>query len=474
MTDSSNYYNLKRKILLNLVTAGMGLVTVVVGSSLMKFYTDVVGMSPAMYGVIFLLFSIWNGINDPLIGYWADRRPFLPGLGKYGPLVRWAIPLIAVTFLGIFFASPDWGEIITAAFLLVLLVIYEAAKTMLDVSFNAFKVNTFLSMKDRTQVQVIGSYVSQIPVFLGGMIPVWFLTGEFSRMTVVFVFSGTIVLGLILAWIGSLYIKEDPDFYKNMEMTKGMKELAKLFWEMLKHRSFLFFVIGFFLINSATGNYFSGYLYYMDNVLEVSGLKATIPDIMTGIFQMALFPFIIIAVKKYGSRNTLSVGLLLAVVGHAALSLPINYWIAAASYIIILGGYGFSSALNQPLQGLVIDDIELKTGKRQPGVVAGIIAVFLIPASSVQPVILSSLMSAAGYVGSSKTQTAEVVRAIRLGTGIIPAVILLAGIIVMSRIPINFKREKDIQEAIEDLHGGHKSVVSESGEEGAGSPVPAT
>jgi len=464
--ECKKYYTLKRKILLNLITGGMGLVTVVILSSLMKFFTDVVGMSPAVYGVVFLIFSIWNGINDPMIGYWADKRPFRKGLGKYAPLIRWAVPVMAVTIIALFFASPEWNEIFTAAYLLVLLVIYEAARTMLDVSFNAFKVNTFLSMKDRTEVQVIGGYVAMLPVFLGGMIPVWFLTGEFSRMTIILIFSSTILFGLIITWIGSRFIKEDPEFYARMEMTRGIKELGKLFLQLIRHRTFLIFVIGFFLINSATGNYFAGYLYYMDNVLLVSGLKATIPDLLTGIIQMAIFPLIVLAVKKYGSRNTLALGLLFSVAGHAVLSLPVNYWIAAGTYIVILAGYGFSCSLLQPMQGLVVDDIELKTGKRQPGMVAGIIAVFLIPAASVQPLILSSLMSAAGYAGESKEQTAEVVRAIRLGTGIIPAVILLIGILILSRLPIDNKREKEIQAAIEAKHGEGAHGMEEPADDG--------
>lgn len=453
LSDLSKYYTLNKKILINFIQAGSQLVNIIVTSSLMKFYTDVIGLPPAMYGVVFMVFSIWNGINDPLVGFWADKRPFREKQGKYRPLIRWSIPVIAATIIPVFFASPDWNTIVTSTYLLVLLVIYEATKTMLDVSFNAFKINTFLAMKDRTEVQVIGSYVTMIPIFVGGMIPVWFLTGDFSREFIILVFSGCILFGLLLTWIGSLFVKEDPHFYEHMKFSKGMKELFRLFIDLIKHKSFLYFVIAFFLINSATGNYFTGYLYYMDNVLLVSGLKATIPDVLTGVVQMAIFPFIVVAVKKHGSRNVLALGLLISVAGHAVLSLPVNYWIAAATYVVILGGYGFSSAINIPLQGLVVDDIELATGKRQPGVVAGIIAVFLIPAASVQPVILSSLMSAAGYVGDTKVQTAEVVRAIRLGTGIIPALILLAGIFVLSRIPIGKERQKEIETAIEAKHG---------------------
>ena len=457
MNDIKTYYNLKRKILINLISAGSALLWVIVSSSFMKFYTDVVGLSPVIYGVVFLIFSIWNGINDPIIGYWADKRPFLTGRGKYRPLIRWSVPIIGFSVIALVFASPGWNEIVTAAYLLILLVIYEGANTLLGVGFMAFTVNTFLSTTERTQVQVIASYVNMIPVFLGGMIPVWFLTGEFSRLTVAMIFSGAFLFGLLLIWIGSRFIREDDAFYKTMEVTHGLKELFSLSKDLIKDKTFVLFMLAFIFIQAGTGNYFSGYLYYMDNVLEVSGLKATIPDVLTGVGQMLLFPFIIMMVKKFGARDTLWKGLLIAFGGHLVLTLPINYWIAAGTYIVILLGYGFGSAINPAISGLVVDHIELQTGKRQPGVVRGIIAILMLPANSAQPLILSVLLSAAGYIGDTKHQTAEVVQAIRYGTGLIPAVIIIIGIILLAMVPINHKRELEIQAAIEAKHG--KQVV---------------
>lgn len=452
MSSFANYYTLKKKILLNLIAGGMGLVNVVVISSLMKFFTDVVGMSPALYAIIFVVFSIWNGVNDPIIGYWADRKPFDSKHGKFAQLIRWGVPVMACTIIPLFFTSPSWNTIFTASYLLILLVIYEAGRTMLEVSFNAFKVNAFLSMKDRTEVQVIGSYVSMIPVLIGSMIPAMFLTGEYSRMTIVSVFSGAIIFGLIITWIGSFFVKEDPEFYANMEVTKGLKDLMRLFLKMSKNKVFLYYILAFFFIQSATGNYYTGFLYYMDNVLLVKDLEVVIPDILTGVFQMMLFPFIVIAVKKKGSKITLLLGLILAVVGHFVLTFDINYWVASAIWVLILGGYAFNGSIMLPMQGLVVDHIELTTGKRQPGVIAGIIAVFLIPASSVQTVILGALMTATGYDGAVKAQAPEVVKAIRFGTGAVPAILLLIGMFFLILLPISQKREKDIQNEIEVKH----------------------
>ena len=452
MVDMDNYYNLKKKILINLVFSGGLLVSVIVNSSFMKFFTDVIGLSPALFGFVFLIFSIWNGINDPIIGYWADQQPYLQGKGKYLPLIRWSIPVIGIPVITLLFTSPGWNSVLIIIFLLVLMVIYEAGQTLLNVSFMAFTVNTFLSTKERTQVTVIGGYLNQIPAFLGGMIPIWFFTGDYSRNQLIGIFTGAIFLGLFLIWIGQKYVREDEDFYRNMEVTRGLKELLSLSKHLFSEKVFVIFILAFFCISAATGAYFTGYIYYMDNVLEVSGLKATIPDLLTGIFQMAFFPVVVWLVKKHGARKTLWRGLLLAAAGHLVLAFPVNYWVVAVTYIVILIGYGFDGAIRNPMTGLIVDHIELRTGKRQPGVVRGVMAMLMIPAASLQPLILSWMLTVSGYVGEVKHQTAEVIQSIRIGVGLVPSIILMIGIFLIILLPLDHKRELEIEAAISRKH----------------------
>jgi len=333
------------------------------------------------------------------------------------------------------------------------MVIYEGGPTLLNVRFMAFTVNTFLSTKERTEVTVIGGYLNMLPAFLGGMIPIWFFTGDYSRITLIAIFAGAIVLGLFLVWIGQLFVREDEDFYKHMEVSRGLKELLSLSKDLFTEKVFVIFILAFFFISAATGAYFTGYIYYMDNVLEVSGLKATLPDLLNGIFQMAFFPVVIWLVKKYGAKKTLWRGLLIAAIGHMVLAFPVNYWVVSVTYIVILIGYGFNEAIKNPMTGLIIDHIELETGKRQPGVVRGIMAMLMIPAASIQPLILSWMLTIAGYVGETRHQTVEVVRAIRIGVGLVPAIILLIGIVLLTQLPLNKQRELEIEAAIEAKHG---------------------
>lgn len=77
----------------------------------------------------------------------------------------------------------------------------------------------------------------------------------------------------------------------------------------------------------------------------------------------------------------------------------------------------------------------------------------LIPAASIQPLILSWMLTSAGYIGGSKSQTAEVLQAIRVGVGLVPAIILLVGIVLIARLPLDKKREQEIEAAMYEIHG---------------------
>jgi len=452
------YSKIHRQILVSLISGGGALVATLVTSSFMKFYTDIIGLRPSVYAAIYLVFSIWNGVNDPIIGLWSDKAAFIEEKGKYKRLIIKAIPLLALPVIALLFAQPSWNQAFMAGYLLLLMGVYEGAQTLLNVSFNAFKINTFISSGDRTKMQTIGTYVNQIPVFAAGAVPMIFLTGEFSRFTIVVVFTAAIIFGVVLIVIGSIYIKEDATFYENLEVANGIKELWSFFKRFMTAKSFYMLIISMFLIQVATGNYFIGYLYYMDNVLLVEGAKVVVPDVLTGVAQMLLLPFVVIWARKYGVRNTLAYGMLLSVVGHFILTFNIGYWVAAPTYILILLGYAFASACMVPLTALVIDDLELKTGKRQPGIVGGIMAVFLIPAGSVQVLLLGTMLDIAGYNGAIKEQSALVIRAIRTGVGIVPAIILLIGILLLLKFPFGKEDEGRLQDEIVAKHALNEAM----------------
>ncbi len=123
---------------------GNNLISGVIGSYLLTFYTEVYGIPAFAAGVIMLLAKIWDAVNDPMIGMLADRRK--PGKnGKYRPMLRIFGPLFAL-FAVLSFCSPELpiaGRIVWAC---VTYIGYGMLFTCFDVPFwacvNRLNVNT--------------------------------------------------------------------------------------------------------------------------------------------------------------------------------------------------------------------------------------------------------------------------------------------------------------------------------------------
>ena len=64
------------------------------GSFLLIFYTDVVGLNPAAVATLFLVSRIIDGINDPITGYLLDHFPRVK-MGKFRFLLIVGIIILA-------------------------------------------------------------------------------------------------------------------------------------------------------------------------------------------------------------------------------------------------------------------------------------------------------------------------------------------------------------------------------------------
>lgn len=73
---------------------------------LMYFYTDVFGISAKLAGTMMLVTRIWDAINDPFVGYIADRTK--TAWGRFRPYLIWFCVPFAITG-SLTFYTPDLG-----------------------------------------------------------------------------------------------------------------------------------------------------------------------------------------------------------------------------------------------------------------------------------------------------------------------------------------------------------------------------
>lgn len=131
-----------------------------VGSYLMVFLTDTFGVPAAAVGVIMVLASIWDAINDPMMGVIADKTH--TRFGKYRPYFLW-VPACLTVVVVLLFASPNLsthGKIIWTA---VFYVGYGMLRTAIEIPCNAL-INA-VTDKESERGRMISAYTFVMGIF---------------------------------------------------------------------------------------------------------------------------------------------------------------------------------------------------------------------------------------------------------------------------------------------------------------------
>lgn len=100
----SDRVTLKEKISYALVNLGNIPIQTILGSYLLIFYTNIVGLSPASCATLFLIARVLDGLNDPFVGFAIDHIPTTKH-GHFRPTLVVGTILCALNFLLLWFGS---------------------------------------------------------------------------------------------------------------------------------------------------------------------------------------------------------------------------------------------------------------------------------------------------------------------------------------------------------------------------------
>lgn len=92
--NNSDRISTLRKVGYGLGEAGSQFSWSLISSYLTVFYTDVVGLTPAIISVIMLVARIWDAINDPMFGAIAENNH--SKYGRYRPFILFGTPVLVI------------------------------------------------------------------------------------------------------------------------------------------------------------------------------------------------------------------------------------------------------------------------------------------------------------------------------------------------------------------------------------------
>ena len=430
------YIPRKSKLAFGALNGANGVLSGIAFSTITFYYHVKLGLSAPLIGIAWLLFAIWNTINDPLFGYIQDRTKS----EKYGrriPYVRFGAPIIGILFIICWFPFVDrTDEFGLFLNLLIVLLLFDTLFTIIGLIGFALPAEMGITQKARTEILTYGVIFTSVGFIISFIIPVFLLTGDKSTNIDPMFLIAMILIGIICACIifmSSFFLKEN--LYTQLEEPLGLIDTIK---ETLKNRPFLKYEISNFSFLLAQTIFTTGIFYYIDYILNLSGFLTIVPLLLVFLMVFIFTPIFSKFAGKYGLKKVYIFGL--AFTGIISISFFFLGWSLLTAIIpLLLLGIGFSALLllRPAIIADVIDFDETRTGKRRETSYGGMNAVIEKPAISIANWIFLFVIVYFGFQAKAQTQSINAQLGIMIAFTLIPAILLLFSALIMKFFPLD-------------------------------------
>ncbi len=374
------------------------------------FYTDALGLNPAIIGSIMMFSRLADGVTDIIMGYVMDKTKSKHG--KARPWLLWlGIPIaIALVLLFLVPNIGDTGKYIYVAitYNLVTTFLY----TMINIPYGAL---TSLLSRDQDQRMVINAFrmfMAQIGSLIinAATLPFINAVGGSSHQ------KSWVIVSVVYAIIAAVLFL--TCFAKTKERVKieiGPEEklpFGKAFKTIMKNNYWLL-IVGIWVclalgmtLSGVVGTYYAKYIIGNENISGIFAAAGALPILI-------LMPFIVQLNRKIGKRNVALYGSLISLGGQFLIIInPTSAtWLIVCSVVKGVGG----ATLMATLFAMTADTIEYghwKTGTRVEGMLYSSTTFGAKIGGGVGAAVALGILGGAGYNGLSAVQTASATAAI--------------------------------------------------------------
>jgi GPH family glycoside/pentoside/hexuronide:cation symporter len=380
----SDLITTKRMILFSLIAPVAGLLSGMWGN--LQFYSASALLIPLpAIAFIFLVYSIVDAFNDPIVGYLTDRSTkFTTKLGKRYPFIVIGV-IFSPIFLLLCFIHVSDNLIIQIIWLSIFMAIYETFLTIHEVCQKSLYPDMFREEKDRRKVSAIGAIIGGITLILGALfIPL--MIGAFGGATNPNAFLFTCIVIVIVVYILTIpYLRGGVKETKKMrefrarldESGKNTSPLKDVLRRIFKDRNWMALVIAFLLWASGGLCIVNGLNFFLVYYLELPIELVAIPGIVYAAVAFTFAPLWMKVVKKFGVKKTYMTSLFL----NSLVFLLFFFVRDLLGMTLVLALIGIFAGANlgvvfELAQAEAIDNAAVYSGKREEGTYIGVFRVF--------------------------------------------------------------------------------------------------
>ncbi len=413
---------------------------------LLKFYTDVLGISAYYAGLVFLVSKLFDAFIDTGVGTLVDSRSKIGKRGKFRPFILFGTLPLAITTV-ISFLSPDLSQTGKIIWAFATYMIFNAAYSFVNIPYGSLAASMTKDPVDRSALASFRSLGSQAALFLTGIavIPV---VSKFENPAVGYPVSIGImaIVGIICHLLCYAGVKEKEVVVKPKEEKISA---AKAFGYLFKNKPFLILITLTLFMILANFLKLSVQLFYVQYNLgnaNLIGAISTVNMVMALLAIAATTPL----VAKFGKKNAVIMGL----IGSIAFEV-LNFFIFGDSVGTFLTfhaiGYFFFTIPMTVIWALIADIVEYgewMSGERTEGIIYSTYSFMRKVSQALAGFLPGVILTAIGYVPNA-VQSEGALAGIKMMEFVIPAGCSLIALLVFGFFyTLTDKRHKEIVEEI--------------------------
>lgn len=394
-----------------------------IGSYLTIFYTDILGLAPAVAAAIMMIARIWDAVNDPMMGAIAERTR--SKLGRFRPYILYGSPLLAI-FSVLCFTHPFSGSsaagVIYAA---VIYIITGMLYTLVNIPYGALaavmtedteqrnKINASRNVGMNIGILIVNGLTASVMLYFSGQ------GAEVANGHGYFMTALVYAIISVPCFLAVFFTSREQVI---PEVKKKKFSLSDTIKGLVTNKNLMILLIIMILQMTAWMGRIGVVVFY---IMYCLGSFSLIPVIMLvpsvcGIVSSFLVPKVM---SKIGKRTTLQ--LAVTCQGLALLAMYFTPFDKLTLIIIESGLVGFfnvSFPCSLSLLGDAIDYNEYKTGIRNDGIAYATYGLAQKLGNAIGSSVGILLLGAFGYVANTQ-QTPEALQGMNLVVNLMPAII---------------------------------------------------
>ena len=402
---------------------------------LLYFYTDVVGITPQMAGLIYAIGIAWDAITDPFMGYMAERTR--TKMGSYRPYIYYGSIPLALSFVVLLWVPPFEG-ILLLSFLIVVNLIHRTCFTIVSVPYSSLTARITDDSDERTKLTTARMLAASFGTFsisaLAFPIVLYFGGGEEALG---FVYLG-LIAGLVAVIILSItvYFVEERSF----EFTKAeLPNFSKVFKSVSNNYPFWIVFSAILILISTYLMFNNNLIYFSKYALGFHEYQGLILGVLSGTNLLAIPIWAFLAIK-IGKKNTWMTSMAFLFVGFLIFYFyPIS---ELNELLYILGFIGFANGATGVLFWSMLPDTieygEWRTGIRTESSLYGFMTFAQKGAIAIAIAILGTVLTKIGFE-PNKEQTAQTLSDLKSLMSIIPLIGVFISFLLVYFYPIDKK-----------------------------------